>query len=51
MPTIYEAAGGSEGMRRLVEACRASVMHSADDVPDGLEIPRWSWGGLVRTQP
>jgi hemoglobin len=20
---------------------------SADDVPDGLQIPRWSWGGLV----
>lgn len=20
---------------------------SADDVPDGLRIPRWSWGGLV----
>jgi hemoglobin len=22
--------------------------HSARDVPDGLEIPRWSWQGLVR---
>ncbi len=21
--------------------------HSADDVPDGLPIPHWSWGGLV----
>ena len=21
--------------------------HSADDVPDGLGIPQWSWGGLV----
>lgn len=21
---------------------------SADDVPDGLELPRWSWDGLVR---
>jgi hemoglobin len=21
---------------------------SADDVPDGLRIPRWSWGGLQR---
>ncbi len=21
--------------------------HSADDVPDGLTIPRWSWDGLV----
>ena len=23
--------------------------HSADDVPDGLTIPRWSWDGLVET--
>jgi hemoglobin len=22
---------------------------SADDVPDGLDIPRWSWDGLVGT--
>jgi hemoglobin len=22
---------------------------SADDVPDGLAIPRWSWDGLVTT--
>ena len=22
---------------------------SADDVPEGLRIPRWSWDGLVRT--
>ena len=22
--------------------------HSADDVPDGLPIPKWSWHGLVR---
>jgi hemoglobin len=22
--------------------------HSADDVPDGLSIPRWSWDGLQR---
>jgi hemoglobin len=21
--------------------------HRADDVPDGLPIPRWSWDGLV----
>lgn len=21
--------------------------HSSDDVPDGLEIPRWSWDGLL----
>ena len=24
---------------------------SADDVPDGLQIPRWSWGGLLSTDP
>jgi hemoglobin len=22
--------------------------HSADDVPDGLSIPRWSWDGLIQ---
>jgi hemoglobin len=22
--------------------------HSAEDVPDGLHIPKWSWQGLVR---
>ena len=22
---------------------------SPDDVPDGLDIPQWSWGGLVRS--
>ncbi len=26
----------------------AGYPHSADDVPDGLKIPRWSWDGLVR---
>ena len=25
----------------------ARYHHSADDVPDGLRIPRWSWDGLV----
>jgi len=25
----------------------AGYPRSADDVPDGLRIPRWSWGGLV----
>ena len=25
----------------------ARYHHSADDVPDGLTIPRWSWHGLV----
>ena len=23
---------------------------SADDVPDGLRLPHWSWGGLVREE-
>ena len=26
----------------------ARYHHSPDDVPDGLEIPKWSWDGLVR---
>ena len=26
----------------------AGYPRSADDVPDGLEIPHWSWDGLVR---
>jgi hemoglobin len=25
----------------------SSYHRSADDVPDGLQIPHWSWGGLV----
>jgi hemoglobin len=25
----------------------ARYHRSADDVPDGLAIPRWSWDGLV----
>lgn len=25
----------------------ARYHHSAEDVPDGLRIPRWSWNGLV----
>ena len=24
---------------------------SADDVPDGLQIPRWSWDGLISNEP
>jgi len=96
MDSVYEAAGGDEGMLRLVVrmhsgngpheemdrraiACfdlaladvglasneplrralhdyfawaTTTVMSryhaSADDVPDGLSIPRWSWAGLQR---
>jgi hemoglobin len=29
----------------------ASYHDSADDVPDGLSIPRWSWDGLQRKDP
>ena len=29
----------------------AQYHDSADDVPDGLRIPRWSWDGLVETTP
>ena len=25
----------------------ARYHHSADDVPDGLDLPKWSWDGLV----
>jgi hemoglobin len=25
----------------------ARYHHSAEDVPDGLHIPKWSWHGLV----
>ncbi|MGH2630613.1 MAG: group II truncated hemoglobin [Actinomycetota bacterium] len=28
----------------------ARYHRSADDVPDGLRIPRWSWSGLVTAQ-
>lgn len=27
----------------------ARYHESADDVPDGLAMPHWSWGGLVET--
>ena len=43
------------GLRRLAEAWHARATttsmsryhESADDVPDGLHIPRWSWDGLI----
>jgi hemoglobin len=28
----------------------ARYPESADDVPDGLQIPRWSWDGLQADQ-
>ncbi len=40
-PAVYwvEALGGPITMSRY--------HRSADDVPDGLDIPHWSWAGLV----
>jgi len=46
----------SEPLRQVLHdyfawATRISVSHhyeSADDVPDGLSVPRWSWDGLQR---
>jgi hypothetical protein len=63
MRTVFEAAGGIDGLRRLAAASALrQVLHdyfawattttmaryhrSANDVPDGLAIPRWSWEGL-----
>ena len=81
--TVYEAAGGRDGLLRLAHAWHTRVFRSraledaglarderlrrvlhdyfawattttmaryhdsADDVPDGLHIPKWSWDGLV----
>ena len=90
MQTVYEAAGGRDGLLRLASAWHTRVLedevvshafshghhpqhterlatywaealggpttysdpmsryhHSAEDVPDGLHIPKWSWHGLV----
>jgi hemoglobin len=70
--SVYEAAGGSQGLLRLAQAMDdvglpsagplRQVLHayfewattnsmfrfhrSADDVPEGMSIPRWSWDGL-----
>jgi hypothetical protein len=40
MQSEYEAAGGDEGLLRHET--------SADDVPDGLRNPQWSWHGPQR---
>jgi hemoglobin len=29
----------------------ATYHHSAEDVPDGLDLPHWSWDGLVSGRP
>ena len=31
----------------VMTATMSRYLDSADDVPDGLRIPRWSWDGLV----
>lgn len=28
----------------------ARYHHSADDVPDGMDVPKWSWDGLIRAE-
>lgn len=94
MESVFEAAGGTDGLRRLAAAWHTRVMddevvshafshgfepdhterlkdaqlvtvlhdyfawatnttmaayhRSADDVPEDLPIPRWSWDGLIR---
>lgn len=48
---------GNEDLRRALHdyfswsttTTMAKYHKSKDDVPDGLDIPKWSWGGLVRT--
>lgn len=54
MQALYEAAGGDEGRRlagawhaRATTTSMARYHGSADDVPDGLQVPHWSWDGLV----
>jgi hemoglobin len=45
MRTVYDAAGGADGLLRLANAWHIRVMADelvADDVPVGLRIPRWS---------
>jgi hemoglobin len=45
-----------EGLRRVLHdyfawattTAMTRYHHSADEVPDGLQIPNWSWHGLVQ---
>ena len=51
MQSVFEAAGGPDGLRRLAHAWHVRVtadegVSHADDVPAGLAIPRCSWDGL-----
>jgi len=60
--SVYDAAGGMDGLLALAHAWHARVLdhfawattttmaryhRSADDVPDGLSVPHWSWEGLA----
>jgi len=48
--------GNDERLRRVLHdyfawattITMARYHHGADEVPDGLEIPKWSWDGLIR---
>ena len=47
---LAEGDAGPGGAARLLRVGTTTTMSryhgSADDVPDGLPIPRWSWDGL-----
>jgi hemoglobin len=51
--------GGDDRLRRVLHdyfawattTTMARYHRSADDVPDGLRIARWSWDGLIGTDP
>jgi hemoglobin len=48
---IHSGNGPHEEMDRRAWATTTTLSrhhHSADEVPSGLSIPRWSWGGLQR---
>jgi hypothetical protein len=52
--TIYEAAGGQQAFLNLAHAWHArctadpaAYPRSPDDVPHGLAVAKWSWGGPV----
>jgi hemoglobin len=55
MDTVFDAIGGMDGvpLRSVLHdyfawatsTTMARYHESADDVPEGLTIPRWSWNG------
>ena len=47
---LHSGNGAHEEMDRRAIACFDAAVADvglADDVPDGLRVPRWSWDGLV----